>query len=232
MTDFDPDLFKTKFEIAEAAAELYPEHGDSLTYRQIAGETGLEVGELFEYFPNKESIFRFYYEAIVVRYRLMLEEIEGFEDYLLEEKLSNFAFTTFDMLQEKEEFVELTFKTVILWSYAKTPFEEAVDQLLRDFFAGDPRISASSSILMNDYFYAILRKKYLRLIAFWLNDDSDGKELSMELTDKYTAFLQEAMYSATLDRGLELLKFMFSNKILTRNIPFVKELFSKIEIRG
>ena len=231
MTNFDPDQFKTKFEITEAAIELYSERDGSFTLKQVAEKTGMEVGDIFNFFPSKKAILAFYYESLVIRYSMMLEEIDDFDDYLLAEKLSNFVFTTFDLMEEQQEFVERTFKDTVFYSFSKTPFEERTEELLKDLLKDDSRVAASSSILMNEYLYSILRKKYLRLIHFWLNDESEGRELSMELTDKYTAFLQEIMYSAVIDKGVDLIKFMFSNRILARDIPFVKNLSSKIEIR-
>lgn len=231
MNDFDPDLFQTKLKITGAAVALYKEFGDDFTLKQVAKQIGGDVADIFDYFPDKRAILYFYYESLAIRYRLMLEEIDDFENYLLAEKLSNFIFSSFDMMQEQKKFVEKSFKRMVVCSYSRTAFEKETENLLKEFFTGDPGISTSSSILMNDYLYIILRKKYLRLISFWLRDDSEGQELSMELTDKYTSFLQEMMYSATLDKGFDLLKFMFSNKILSRNIPFIRNILSKFEIR-
>lgn len=231
MNEFDSDTFQTKYKITETAVELYKEHGDSFTFKQIAQKTDLDVADIFDYFPDKRAVLQFYYESLIIRYRLMLEEIDDFNDYLLAEKLSNFVFTSFDLMQEQGNFVELTFNEIILCPYSRTPFEKRVENLLKDFFVDDPRISASSSFLLSRCLYSVLTKKYLRLVVFWLNDDSDGKELSMELTDKYTAFLQEIMYSAALDKGMELVKFAFSNKIFSRNIPFLQSIMNKIEIR-
>lgn len=231
MKEFDPEQFETRYKITEAAVELFKEHGDAYTIKQVARETGLDVAEVFDYFPNKEAILQFYYTSLVIRYRLMLEEIDDFSEYLLDEKLSNFIFTSFDIMQEQPVFVEMTFKRLILCSSNQTDFEKEVLSLFREFFTEDSRISSSSSMLMNSVFYSILLKKYLYMVRFWLNDESEDKELSMELTDKLTSFLQEIMYSATIDRGLDLMKFMFSNNLITLSFDSIKKLFPEIEIR-
>src|SRR5690606_4589826 len=111
--------------------------------------------------------------------------------YSLSEKFSNFAYTSFDMLDEKEAFVEKTFQKLILQSYSKTDFELEIENLLREFLKDDVRLSASSSIVLNTCFYSFLRVKYLELIRFRLSDTSEGRELTMELTDKLTTLLQE-----------------------------------------
>lgn len=231
MKNFNPETFQIKFTIAEAAVQQYEERGSNFTLKQVAEAADITVSDIFEHFPNKKAILLFYYEAMIVRYRLMLEDIDGFGDYLLAEKLSNFAYTSFDMFGEHEDFVRQTFKPLIICSFSKTEFEKGVEELLSEFFNSDPRISMGSSFLMNDYLYRLLRKKYLMLVRFWLQDESEDKELSMELTDKYTAFIQEIMYSAAVDRGVDLVKFFFSNNIFTSGFESIKKMFPEIEIR-
>src|SRR5699024_3453764 len=148
-----------------------------------------------DYFPNKEAILQFYYTALIYRYRMMVEEIDQFDSYTLNEKFSNFAYTSFDMLKEKEAFVQDTFKQLILCPRRKTDFEKEIEYLIEDFLESDEQLSASSEIIKNGYFYTFLKHKYLKLVCFWLSDDSDDRELTMELTDKLTSFLQELMYN-------------------------------------
>lgn len=231
MKEFDTEQFETRYTIAEAAVALYIEHGESFTVKQVGERTGLDVGEIFEYFPDKDSILQFYYRSIVIRYRMMLDEIDGFEEYLLAEKLSNFIYSSFDIMGEQRDFVEKTFRRLILCSFGRTEFEEEAEQLFQEFFRGDARISSSSSILLGGAFFSVMVKKYLYIIRFWLRDDSEERERSMELTDKYTSFMQEIMYGAAVDKGLDLLKFLFSNNMFTRSFHSMKKWFPEIEIR-
>ena len=231
MKQFDPEKFEIRFQIANAAVEQYEKQGMDFTLKKVAAAADLEVADIFEYFPNKREILTFYYEALIVRYRLMLEEIEGFGEYLLAEKLSNFAYTMFDMLEEHEQFVSDTFRTLIVCSYAKTGFETRVRDLFQEFFTSDERISVSSSLLVNDIFYKLLYEKFTLLVRFWIRDDSEGREVSMELTDRYTAFLQEIMYNAVADKGLELARLLFSDNILGKPFESIRNMFPEIEIR-
>lgn len=232
MTDFDPETLEIKFALADAASDLYMEGDRDFLIKDVADKAGITPAEVFNYFPNKDAILQFYYVSIVFRYQLMLDEIDAFDSYTLSEKFSNFAYASFDMLAEKQAFVEDTFSRLILRSYAKTDFEKEIENLVEQFLEEDPRLSASSEMLKNDYFYSFLRMKYLGVVRFWISDESEGHELTMEFTDKLTTFLQELMYNAILDQGFELGKFLYSNKkAFLNNIPVVKQIFSKIEIR-
>lgn len=232
MTTFDPETAEIKFAIAESAADLYVEGEGQFYIRDVAKAAEIDPGEVFDYFPNKQAILQYYYTMLVYRYRMMIEEIEQFDSYTLSEKLSNFAYTSFDMLHQKEAFVQATFKELILCSYSKTDFEKEIEYLIEDFLEQDDRLSASSEMIRNGYFNTFLKHKYLKLVHFWLADDSTDRELSMELTDKLTNFLQELMYNTMADQGFELAKFLYANKkeFLDR-IPIINQLFSKIEIR-
>lgn len=232
MTTIDPEKFEIKVTISEVAVDLYIKQDGSFSLKEIADELSLTVGEIFNYFPNKQEILKFYYASLVFRYQMMVDEIEDFDSYMLSEKLSNFAYASFDMLKERKAFIESTFEVLIIYSYEKTLYEKEVEKLLKKFVENDALVSSTSTVFLNQCMYSFLRQQYLSLVRFWLTDDSEDYELSMELTDKLTNFMQEIMYSAVLDKGFDLVKFLASNsKEFLKNIPFSKNILSKIEIR-
>lgn len=232
MKVFDPEVFEIKYQIADIATDLYVSGDGHFTLKAVAEELDLTVAEIFNYFPNKKAILLFFYASFVIRYELMTDEIEGFKGYTLSEKISNFAFASFDMLKEKQAFVDRTFEKLIINSYGKTSFEKEVERLFRKLLQSDPRLADSSILVLNSYYYSCLRQLYLRVVQFWLNDESEEKELTMELTDKLTTLMQELMYNRILDKGFDLGKFIYSNqKAFLTQVPFVKQIMSKIEIR-
>lgn len=231
MEDLNFEELQTKLEITGVAVDLYVEQDGKFTLNQISKEIELSVADIFDYFPNKQAILEFYYTSLVIRYRLMVEDIEEFETYSLSEKLSNFIYASFDMMAEKQAFVELTFNKMIRYSYAGTEYSKKVESAIESFFREDPRISTSCTLIMNDLFFKLMRRKYLYLVSYWIRDNSEGKERSMELTDKLTAFIQEVMYNSIADKGFDLLKFLYSNSSLKCSNPIWDRISSKIEIR-
>lgn len=232
MERFDPETFEIKYQIADAATDLYIEGDGEFFIKDVADKVDIDPAEVFNYFPNKQAILQFYYAALVVQYEMMVDEIDDFSSYTLSEKFSNFAYASFDMLSEKQAFVEATFEKLVLRNYTKTDFEKEIERLIGQFLEEDQRLSMSSTVVLNSYFYTFLRRQYLELVRFWLNDSSEDKELTMELVDKLTNILQELMYNAMLDKGVDLAKFIASNKEeFFKNIPIVKQICSKIEIR-
>lgn len=230
LESFDADRFGARLEITEAAVDAYLEQGEDFTLHQVADRCDFAVGEIFEYFPDKRSILEFYYTSLLIRYRLMVAEIDDYESFTLSEKLSNLAFSTFDMIAEKEAFVRRTYGRIVLCSFRNSGFERETRKLLREIFEEDDLIPYSNTLLLNEWFYLLLTKKFTGLIRFWLGDESDEREQTMELTDKLTALAEELMYNAAPDRILDLLRFLAAHSFFVDRIPLLGELKSRIEV--
>lgn len=229
--DIDLEKFQTKYAIAETAAKIFTERNGSFTLKEIGRELDIAPARVFDFFSSKRSILKYYYEAQVIRYHLMIREIEDFQSYSLSEKISNFMYASFDMLEEQLDFVEQTFPGYARRCGQPTNYEKHIEKTLRSFFEDDTRVSIGGSLLLRSPFFALLRYGYLQLISIWLNDETEGREQTMELIDKLTAFTQELMYSSVSDKGLKLAKFLVSNGIITQNIPFWDRITSNFEIR-
>jgi AcrR family transcriptional regulator len=231
MNEEELNRFKIKLAIADAAAQVYVERDGAFNLHQAARKAGLNVGTILEYFDNQQDIIYFFYASLVKRYRLMIEDIEGFAEFTLSEKLSNFAYASFDMLAEHEDFVKATFNQYILCSCKKAAYESDIENLLADFIKNDPGRSASSDLMVNKCSLRLIRKKYLHLVKFWLNDKSEDKQVSIELTDKITGLIEEALYTSVIDRSFDLAKFLFSNETIRAHVPLWNKVISKFEIK-
>lgn len=231
MEEAEIKQLQNKLEIADAVSRLYVKKQGDFTLHEVAAASGITVSEIFNYFESKDDIIYFFYSSLITRYRLMIDEIEDFGSYTLSEKLSNFVYTCFDMMDEREEFVQQTFRRYILHSCKKTTYEHKIEELFADFFKHDEGAAASSEAMISDCSLRLFQKKYLQLVNFWLNDESEDKEVTIELTDKVTGLIQEAMYTSVIDRSFDLAKFLFSNDILSQQIPLWKKITSSFEIK-
>jgi AcrR family transcriptional regulator len=216
------EQINTKIELCEAAIDL--SLADSkFTIAQLTEATGKSASEIYSLFPNKDAILRYYYPSLVIRYSAMIEDIDDFETYSISEKISNFVFTLFDMMNDRIVFVDKSFDKMVFKKGCDSEFHEEVTQLLKHFFTTDGRIAVSAGFVMKDYFYEFIAKEYLHIIKFWLNDDSDGKERSFALTDKLTGFVEEVVYNKVIDKGFDLAKYLISHAGLVKNVPLFGE---------
>jgi len=197
-----------KIELTEAAIDLYIE--DKFTIPNLASKTGKTASEIYSLFPNKNAILKFYYPSLIVRYQAMISEIDDFDSYSISEKLSNFAFTLFDMMDERREFVEDTFDKYVWTCSSKSEFQKLIKSLFKDFFTSDGKIATSAGFFIGDLFYSSLKTQFLFLIKFWLDDNSEGRERTFALTDKITGFIEELVYSKIVDKGFDLAKYSMS----------------------
>ncbi len=211
-----------KIELCESAIDLILAEG-SFTIAQLSEATNKTASQIYSLFPNKKSITEYYYPSLVIRYSAMIEEIEDFESYTISEKLSNFIFTTFDMMEDRSEFVEDTFEKMVFKKGCNSEFHQEVTALFKLFFTSDGRIAVSAGFVMKDYFFEFIAREYLDILKFWLNDDSDGKERSFALTDKLTGFVEEVVYNKVIDKGFDLAKYLINHAGLTENIPLFGE---------
>lgn len=199
---------KQKIRIAEKAAEFYPED-PSFTFKTLADELKMDVSDLYRIFPNRRTLFHYFYVAQLYKYRENLKEIEDYESYTLSEKLSNLALTLTDLMLEHREFVEQTFGSFVCRQINRNEFGCEMEKQIRSFMVGDSRISSSASIFLNSWIFKTIRIQYEWLILYWLKDESEGFENTLALTDKWTTFLEEVLYSHVLDKGFDLAKFFF-----------------------
>lgn len=204
----DTEKLNIKIELTEAAIDLYIE--DQFTIPNLSDKTGKTASEIYTLFSNKKAILKFYYPSLVIRYRAMVGEIEDFDSYSISEKLSNFIFTLFDMMDERLEFVENTFHKYEWKCTANSEFQQEVKSLFKDFFTSDGNIATSAGFLIGDLFYSLLKTQHLFLIKFWLEDDSEDRERTFALTDKITGFIEELVYSKIVDKGFDLAKYSLS----------------------
>ncbi|MEX0685202.1 MAG: TetR family transcriptional regulator [Balneolales bacterium] len=212
------DLEK-KQRIIKAALDIYTENPSSFTLKSIAKKARVKEAEIYSFFPNKTAILKSFYTGIVPAYNEMIREIEGYEKYDLSEKLSNFVYSSLDMMQEQRDFVEKTFDELIVRAQPKSRFQIQVESLIEEFVKNDLRISATHQYLLNSIAFKVLSREYLYLIQYWINDESLGSEKTIALTDKYTAFLSEILYSAVIDKGIDLGRFLISNRVLMPKPP-------------
>jgi len=208
---------------AESAAQYYLTC-NIFTLKGLAEYLEEDVQEIYQHFAEADDLLKFYYELQVLKYRHMVLEIDDFEKLSLAEKLSNFAYTMFDLFSEDREFVTATFEDYILNSYYKTNFQEEVEDLFKEYIEADPRVSTSSQFITWPLFYGFLANEYLHLIHFWMDDSSPNYEKTMAFTDKLTSFLEEMMYSKILDKGFDLGRFLASNGAISHRYPLISYL--------
>lgn len=212
-----------KIQIANAGTELYLKN-PHYTMSALADAANLEKkDEIYDYFSNRRDVIEFFYEGLILQYQQIIKRIEGYSRYSLSEKLSNLALTVIDLMEPHKEFVKRTYKPFILCSTRNTAYSKALYTQFKMIYESDSEQSRLSSMLNTSPLYKAAMLNFHLLIRFWLSDESESAQKTMELVDKWTAFVQEIHHSSVLDKGFDVAKFLFYNSpfSITQN-PFSK----------
>lgn len=201
------DKINEKIDVTWKAVALFEKNG-KVSIPDLIKETGKTASDLYSLFPNKNAILDFYYPALVYQYWAMIEEIEGFEEFEISEKLSNFIYTMFDMLSEHHHFVEKTFKKRIYRKGSQSAFHKEIKDVFQEFLTSDADIAVSAGFFMKEYYYSLLASQYLFLITVWLDDNTEDKERTLALTDRLTSLYQEIVYNKTVDKTVDLVRYL------------------------
>lgn len=229
----EPDNPDIKKLIMDAAIHLYVEDRNHFNMKRIAQEAGLKPIDIYPLYSDKYDILYSFYNQIVPKYRIMTNEIEDFNTYSAGEKISNFIYTSFDLLGEQEAFVEMTFHSYMYCPMNKTTLKKDAYNLFRDFLSRDEQMPEANRFFLNTLCYTTLTTKFLFMIEYWLSDQSESKEKSMVLVDKLTVLFDEIIYNSMLDKSFDLMKFFITDWGLEKTFSyaehFVTSFFKRFE---
>ena len=121
------------------------------------------------------------------------------------------VYTHFELLQQEKEFVEDTFKDLIANASAKSKFQEMLETRINTFLSES---QGDASIVQGPFVSQLFVMELFHLIGFWLQDDSDDAEQTMELTDKKNSFASELLSSQILSRGIDLGRVLWGQNLI------------------
>ncbi|TVQ15534.1 MAG: TetR/AcrR family transcriptional regulator [Balneolaceae bacterium] len=205
----DTATLETRYSIAQAAVDLYEQDPDQFTLKNVGEIVGLSTSGIYGHFNNKEEILRFWYESVVHRYRLMAAELDEFESLTLAEKISNFIYASLEMMGEHRHFVVETFDEVMYNHGETTGMITEIEKLITSFIEDDGRVPGFNRLFTGSLLYQFLADEYLHIVRFWISDESENNEKTLELVDKLTSFLEEMLYNAVATKGFDLARFLY-----------------------
>lgn len=221
-------MIEQKFALADAAVQQYELEGGMPAMPDIAGAAGVSVSDIYRLFPNKPAIFHFWYESLSLRYQHMLQDLDGYEELMLAEKLSNMMLSITDMMEERRTFVEATFDDMVFRNQRWHPFCKQNEALIKEIISGHQGTSRAAQIVLWDDAYAFLSKEFLHVIKFWIRDRSENQQKTMALMDTFNGFVAELITNRLIDKGTDLARFFWNEGIIKVDItlPFIGRIRS------
>lgn len=204
---------RLKINIAEAATERYLAN-PRFTIQSLADSLNMSPKDIFDLFPNRRAILDYYYESRLTLYKDSQNEIDGYDEFSLSEKLNHLFLTILDSFETQREFVLSTYKDLVVWDRRKNSFRKLFKEELKTIFRNDPNIARSSTFIQNELLWKTILLQFHGLIRFWVSDSSRMRENSMALADKWSALIEEIFYSKVIDKGFDLGKFLWMHSPL------------------
>ena len=214
-----------KLNIFETALEIYSENPSQFSVRTVANELNLKREQVYAHFSSRNAILRYFYHLCFEEYIKQTDEIDDYCNYSLEEKLGHLVYTHIELFQKEKEFVESSFNEIIYKANPNNVFqkslEEQIEKILNDS-EGD------ASILPSKYISKFLVKELFHIFKFWIKDDSEKSEQTIELVDKIIAFIGEILSNQIISKGIDLGRTLWdqnNTRIGTNDLKYLFKSF-------
>ena len=219
------DKKNIKLKIFETALEIYCENPTQFSVRTVAKELNLKREEVYTYFSSKNAILRYFYQLCFEEYTKQTDEIGDYSNYSLEEKLGHLVYTHIELFQKEKEFVESSFNEIIYKANPNNVFQKSLEEHLEKILNDS---EGDASILPSKYISMFLVKELFHIFKFWIKDDSDKSEQTIELVDKIIAFIGEILCNQIISKGIDLGRTVWdqnNTRLGTNDLKFLFKSF-------
>ena len=214
-----------KLKIFETALEIFGENPTQFSVRTVAKELNLKREEVYTYFSSKNAILRYFYQLCFEEYLKQTNEIDEYKKFSLEEKLGHLVYTHIELFQKEKEFVESSFNDIIYKANPNNVFQKSLEEHIEDILNDS---EGDASFLPTKYLSKFLVKELFHIFKFWIKDDSEKSEQTIELVDKIIAFVGEILSNQIISKGIDLGKTLWDqnpSRLGTRNLKFLFKTF-------
>jgi AcrR family transcriptional regulator len=191
---------RTKRQILDVALVLFQEKGfRPTTMRDIADRAGIALGTTYNYFPTKEHLALYFFEAALERV-LARHRHEAPPAASLEEKVFLLISLELEEVEPYREFLNVVITQAMVPTSPLHPYSlenqrlknrhlEYVAGLLREAMDRGELPALGYESMMLSAFWVF----HLGMVMFWLNDESPNKEDTYVLLDKSLRFILGAL---------------------------------------
>ena len=211
--------------IFETSLDIYSENPTQFSIRVVAKELNLKREEVYIHFPSKNAILRYFYQLCFEEYIKQTNEIDDYSNYSLEEKLGHLVYTHIELFQKEKEFVESSFNEIIYKANPNNAFQRSLEDQVEKILSDS---EGDASILPSKYLSMFLVKELFHVFKFWIKDESDKSEQTIELVDKIIAFVGEILSNQIISKGIDLGRILWDqnySRLGTKNLKFLFKSF-------
>ena len=205
---------ETRLKLIASAVEIISEKGfRATTMKAIATHAGVGVATIYNYFPNKDKILYAYFEEQYIKLSDQLSEIDGFEEYALNEQIQLLIETSLDNFLEDREFIQeasyiAVFSPLTSFNDSKQARTIFLDTA-KDIWNQHIEKNGQNTPLTQDWMLLMFWEYYLGIVAYWLKDESQNFNHTTQLIDKTSEIIKMGIESDFMGKFMDLGTFMY-----------------------
>lgn len=216
----DPDQFAEKKRLIDAAIAVYHDNTSTLTTQAICDVARIDRLTFASYFDEPEDALRAFYSIVFDQYHLLRLSTDGYERFSFEERLATFLYILIDALGEQRTFVQATFDTPLRQdANFRAQIRIELQRLIRDDTVPDSNQYVAGQPMV----LTLCTEAVMRILRFWLHDDSPQQQSTTALIDKLVGFTAEVVTFRGVQRGADLAWYAAKMDVLgLRYLPVVR----------
>jgi len=204
----------TRLKLISSAVEIISQKGfRATTMKAIAQKAEVGIATIYNYFPNKDKILYAYFEEKYIALAQEIEQIEGFDDFELNEQIQTLIETLLENFLEDREFVEEAAYLAIFSPF--TSFNESKNS--RDIFLDISKEiwnkqlekSGNPIPITQDWMLLMFWEYYLGIVAYWLKDESPNFNHTTQLIDKTSEIIKITLENDFMGKFMDLGTFLY-----------------------
>jgi len=205
---------ETRLKLIASAVEIISEKGfRATTMKAIAQKAEVGIATIYNYFPNKEKLLYAYFEEKYILLAEQVEEIEGFEEYELNEKIQVLIETSLENFLEDREFVQEAAYLAVFSPFtsfndgkqARTIFLDTA----KDIWNKTLEEKGKETPLTQDWMLLMFWEYYLGIVAYWLKDESQNFNHTTQLMDKTSEIIKVSLEADFIGKFMDLGTFLY-----------------------
>ena len=205
---------ETRAKLIESAVDIIGEKGfRATTMKAIATQAEVGIATIYNYFPNKDKILYAYFEEQYIKLAQQIDEIEGFDEYELNEQIQTLIETCLDNFLPDREFVTeaaylAIFSPLTSFNDSKRARDIFLDTI-KDIWNNYLEKRGQEKPLTQDWMLLLFWEYYIGVVAYWLKDESESFNHTTQLLDKTSEIIKVTIEADLTGKLLDLGTFVY-----------------------
>ena len=189
---------------------------EPVTVFKFCEEIKTDEKDFYEHFNSFGALEKQIWGDFFDEVNQALTNDEEYEHYSAHEKVLSFLYTLLEVYKQNRSYVVLRFKDVeykMFRPWFLAVFREKFSAWIKDVISdGLTKEEIAQRPIITSKYDEVIWGQFLYITKVWVNDESEGFQVSDAAVEKTSALLFEMMKKGPVDLLIDFLKFAYQNK--------------------